>query len=386
MAALLSIVALSSDVAPARAQTPQNDGIAILLRGLERAVQSGGAAAYISLLTDSADRAQAADFTSTEFLPGSTRVVIQERDREALPGTLRDEGYRLMVDAFPNIGRARAATWFIDVKRVGRSGSDREWAISGEERVSAVESLYRLAVNTTKQFAARDLKLSAEDLELTLTDGSLFVVDVDQGTTGLVLLGNGTLKFRPTPETEQGQVKIFSGSETLEGRFDALRGSPGDFQALVAPRACRRAVDPRSAARPGHFRTTRRNRSSSLAISAATHGRCCRSRRLSPETRGGSTRFLRAVGAETETFALRSQAASATSRSTHCHSGWRHAAARTTRTTWWTTTSSTTTSMSRCCPIAVGSRGAHAFASRCVRTRSAASRSSLPIRSPCSRS
>jgi hypothetical protein len=236
MAALLSIVALSSDVVVARAQTPQNDGIALLLRSLERAVQSGGAAAYISLLTDSADRAKAADFVSTEFLPGSTRVVIQERDREALPGTLRDEGYRLIVDAFAEYGgRARAATWFIDVKRVGQPGTDGEWAISGQERISAVESLYHLAVNTTKQFAARDLKLSAEDLELTLTDGSMFVVDVDQGTTGLVLLGNGTLKFRPTPETEQGQVKIFCGSETLEARFDALyvRINPGNFEALV---------------------------------------------------------------------------------------------------------------------------------------------------------
>ena len=108
MAALLSIVALWSDVVVARAQTPLNDGVAVLLRSLERAVQSGGAAAYISLLTDSADRAKAADFTSSEFLPGSTRVVIQERDREPLPGTLRDEGYRLIVDAFAEYGgRAR---------------------------------------------------------------------------------------------------------------------------------------------------------------------------------------------------------------------------------------------------------------------------------------
>jgi hypothetical protein len=249
MAALLSIVALSGDVVGVRAQTPQNDSIAVLLRSLERAVQSGGAAAYISLLTDSADRTQASDFIGTEFLPGSTRVVIQERDREPLPGTLRDEGYRLMVDAFTESGgRARAATWFIDVKRVGQPGSDREWAIAGEERVSAVESLYRLALNTTKQFAARDLKLSVEDLDLTLIDGSLFVVDVDQGTTGLVLLGNGTLKFHPAPETEKGQVKIFSGSETLEARFDALyaRLNPSDFEALVSSSSLQaKPVDPR---------------------------------------------------------------------------------------------------------------------------------------------
>jgi hypothetical protein len=237
IAVLLSVVLPSSGGAPVRAQTAQTDGIAVLLRRLEQAVQAGGNTAYASLLTDSADRAKAGDFSSAEFLiGGATRVVVQERERVALPGSLPDEGYRLMVDAFAEYGgRARAATWLIDVKRTGRSGGEGEWAISGEERVSAVESLYRLAINPTKQFAARDLKIAAEDLDLILTEGSLFVIDVDQGTTGLVLLGNGTFKFRPAPETEQGQVKIFSGSETLEARFDALyvRINPGDFNTLV---------------------------------------------------------------------------------------------------------------------------------------------------------
>ena len=71
-----------------------------------------------------------------------------------------------MLDEFAEYGgRGRAATWFIDVKRIGQAGSDAEWAIADETRVSSVESLYRLAIDTTKQFFARDLKLSAEDLE-----------------------------------------------------------------------------------------------------------------------------------------------------------------------------------------------------------------------------
>lgn len=236
IAALLSVLALSGDGVAVRAQAPQTDGVPVLLQRLEQVVQSADAAAFIALLGATADRAHAADFIGTELQPGATRVVIEERDREALPGTLPGDGYRLMVDAFVEFGgRARVATWFIDVKRVGDPGSDREWAIVDASRVSSVESLYRLAVNTTKQFTARDLKLSAEDLELTIAEGSLFVVDVNQGVTGLVLLGNGTLRFRPTPATEQGQVKIFCGSETLETRFDAMyvRVHPSDFEGLV---------------------------------------------------------------------------------------------------------------------------------------------------------
>jgi hypothetical protein len=239
-AVLLSLVALSAMAAPRLASSqPTADGVTALLRRFEQSVQNADTAAHQALLADSADRARSAEFASTEIVPGATRVVIQERDRQPLPGTLPDNGYRVMVDAFAEYGgRARVATWVLDVKRVGAAGAGaEEWAIAGEERVSSVENLYRLVLTATKQFTAHDLRISVEDLDLTLPDGSVFVVEIDQGVTGMVLLGNGSLRFRPTPETEQGQVKIFCGSETLEARFDGLflRVNPSDVTDLVDP-------------------------------------------------------------------------------------------------------------------------------------------------------
>ena len=229
-------------------QTPTN-GVALLLRRLERVVQAGDTAAYLSLLTESADRTRAQNFGGTEIMPGATRAVVQERDRQPLPGTLPDNGYSLLVDAFVEYGgRARIATWMIDIKRIGEAGSDREWAIADQQQVSSVESLYHLALNGAKQYAARDLKISAEDLELTLIDGSVFVVDVDQGVTGAVLMGHGAMKFKPTPDTEQGQVKIFCGSETLETKFDAMyvRLHPSDFESVIGSNNLQpRPIDPR---------------------------------------------------------------------------------------------------------------------------------------------
>jgi hypothetical protein len=123
------------------------------------------------------------------------------------------------------------------------------------ERVSAVENLYRLAVNPAKAFTARDLRITAEDLDLTLAEGTVFVADTDQGVTAVVLLGRGTMNFHPSPETEKGQVKIFAGSETLETRFDAafIRINPADFDSANAasqlqaktaePRELRRAEE-----------------------------------------------------------------------------------------------------------------------------------------------
>src|SRR5436190_2690373 len=249
-AALLSLAALAVPAAAGAASSqPLADGVTALLRRFEQAVQNGDQAAHLRLLTDSADRTRSADFAGTELLPGATRVVIQERDRQPLPGTLPDNGYRVMVDAFAEYGgRGRIATWMLDVKRVGDPGAAQEWAIAAEERVSSVESLYRLAITPTKQYTAHDLKIAVEDLDLMLPTGSVFVVEIEQGITGFILIGSGSLRFHPTPPTEQGQVKIFCGSETLESRFDALflRVNPADFNDLIdSARLEPRPVDPR---------------------------------------------------------------------------------------------------------------------------------------------
>ncbi len=215
------------------------DGVTQLLRRLEGAVKAGDVDAFSAVALDS-ERTRVHEFAVNELSSPVARAVIQERDREQLRGTLPGDGYRLMVDLFAeNADRARVATWRLDLRRVGDSGTDRDWAIVDVERLSSVESLYRLALNTTKQFTARDLKISAEDLDLTLSEGSVFVSEVDQGVTAVVLLGRGTMSFHPEPQTEKGQVKIFTGTDTLESPFESafVRLNPSDFeQLLTTPR------------------------------------------------------------------------------------------------------------------------------------------------------
>jgi hypothetical protein len=252
---IVAVLALFAGAAGvARAQ--ENDGVASLLTRVEQIAKSGDATAFLTLLTSGANRERAVDFGGSELIPGATRAVLKERDREPLRGTLAGNGYRVMVDVLTEFGpRARAATWRFDIKRVGAPGSAREWAIDEVERISSVENLYRLAVNPAKAFTARDLRITAEDLDLTLAEGSVFVADTDQGVTAVVLLGRGTMSFHPSPETEKGQIKIFAGSDTLETRFDAafIRINPADFDSAIAasqlqtkmaePRELRRAEE-----------------------------------------------------------------------------------------------------------------------------------------------
>jgi hypothetical protein len=214
LAAIASIALLGGDAGAAASlqETPSTE-LAALLKRLEKVVLSGDSAAFNELLTEAADRDQAATFTGLELRPGSTRAVVKERDRQTRP----DGSVQLLTDVFAEYGnRARVASWRLDLQR-----SDDGWRIQSQERLSAIDNLYRLSVNRERQFAARDFVVRAEDLELTLKSGTVFTIDSDQGPTGLVLLGRGEMRFSPTPPTEKGQVRIFSGSERLESRFDA---------------------------------------------------------------------------------------------------------------------------------------------------------------------
>jgi hypothetical protein len=234
---------------PARAQ-PSDDGVRLLLERIERVVRTGDTAAYFALLTDAADRTRARDFAGSELMPGVSRSVLQERDRVPLSGAPAGNGYRLMVDVMAEFGsRARVATWQLDVKRTGAAGTDSEWTIADAERISSVENIYRVSLSAAKQYAARDLKISAEDIDLTLAEGSVFVAEIDGAATAVVLLGKGTVSFHPSPATERGQVKIFCGSETLETGFEAayIRVNPGDFASVVTASALTPvAIDARS--------------------------------------------------------------------------------------------------------------------------------------------
>ncbi len=221
----------------AQAPSPNDEGVRLLLSRIEHLVQTGDAPAYLALLSTGADQARALEFAASELMPGSLRTVLQERDRLAMQS---GNGYRLMVDVMSDFGtRARVATWQLDLRRTGVAGTDREWTIAAQERLSSVENLYRLKLNTAKQYAAHDLKIAAEDLDLTLPSGSVFVADIDAGVTALVLLGKGTVNFHPSAATEKGQVKILSGHDALETGFSAayIRVNPFDAAAVISATA-----------------------------------------------------------------------------------------------------------------------------------------------------
>jgi hypothetical protein len=237
---------------PVSAQPAPPDPVSIVLANLERALSSGSREAFAGLFASGVAEVGIRIYADDLLRPGIVEVMVKERERAPLEGVPPGDGYRSVVDLFmATAGRGRVLTVGIDVRRPP-GGDPSSWRISGFDSLSAVDGLYRLRLNTGTQFSARNFVVSSEDLELTLDDGVVFQVECDDGVTGLVLFGRGVMKFAPTPAAERGQLKIFSGSETMAAAFETafVRLSPQDF--------ARRATRERLVEQPVDARIARR--------------------------------------------------------------------------------------------------------------------------------
>ena len=244
-AALLACVLASTT--PAWAQTAAADPVAALLRRAEQILNSGDRASFPSLFFGvSADEIEQHAFDL--FMPGAVHTVVHERDRTDLEGAPKGDGYRVVVELFIETPRrAKIVTAGLDIRRPP-GGDLNSWHIVRTEGFTAVEGLFRLRLVTSTQYTARDLEIRAEDLIITLQDGAVFQIETEEGVTGLILLGRGEMRFAPTPEMERGQLRIFSGSETLVTPFESafLRINPIDYQRTVTTSALTTAApDPR---------------------------------------------------------------------------------------------------------------------------------------------
>ena len=238
-----------------RAQTPPPDGVNALLERVQAALSAGDRAQFATLFTPGVPENEIAEFSEDLFRPRIVRTIVRERDRAPLEGSLPGDGYRLVVENFTETaGRARIVTALVDVRRP-LDGAPDSWRIAALRGLTSVEGLYRLRVDATAQYAARNLTFDAEDFKLTLQEGDVFLVEGEEGVTGAVLFGRGVMQFTPAPDTEKGQMRIFAGAETLTSQFDTafVRVNPSEYEerfsvkslspAAVNPRQLRRAQE-----------------------------------------------------------------------------------------------------------------------------------------------
>ncbi len=216
-------------VRPASAQPPSPpDEIEKLIVRLEQALGAADRSALLGLAVRDTDASSLDEFASAAGTK-PTRVVIKERDRQTIEGGKR----RLLIETFIEHGiEAALSTWELDLRPPGPKANADDWRIERIEPVSTVSGLYRLMLNTTRQFDVRNLVLSGTDLTLDMAAGIAFVAEIPDGPTAVVLLGRGRMRFTPPDEAERTQIRIFSGADDLQSEFDAafVRIRPAEFE------------------------------------------------------------------------------------------------------------------------------------------------------------
>jgi hypothetical protein len=231
------------------------DPVNAMVRRLERVLTSGDKAAFPSLFDASVSEEKVFQHSFDFFYPNAVRIALFERNRSPLEGVPAGDGFRVVVEFFMETkGEARIVTAGLDIRRP-RGGDADSWRISGIDEISAIDGLYKLRLNTATPQSVRNLELRAEDAIIAMPEGLLFRVECDQGVTGIVLVGRGEFRFSPAPATERGQLRIFSGAESLNAAFETayIRLQPREYANQVAsatltdaqpdPAAVRRAQD-----------------------------------------------------------------------------------------------------------------------------------------------
>ena len=215
---------------PAAAQPPPKppDLLGVVVERLQRIIEAGTQGALAPLAAPTADPTSIEAFENRWVTTATTKVTMLERDR-----VTTSTGSRVLVEGLVEAGMSgRLVTWLIDLE----GPPDAEPKITRIATVSSVEGLFRLSLDSTRQFKVTNLHITAEDLDLSIPHGSAFAATVGGGTTALVVIGRGEMTFTPAPETERGQVKLLTGSETLRTPFDSvfIRVPPGEFAAHLS--------------------------------------------------------------------------------------------------------------------------------------------------------
>jgi len=221
-------------LSPQAAQPPAApDGIDGLIAALQTAIQSGDPAAIKALARPDASAPPLAEFADNMTAPRPSAAVVKERDRAAIAGGRA----RLLVEVFvESQGQGRVSTWRIDAAPPRTAGRpDARWEIAQIEKLTVINGLYQLSLDPKTEYEVHNLVIQEPDLTLTIPAGHAFVARAEDDPTALVLVGRGKAVFTPHPASERGQVRQFSGSETLTADFDTLfiRFNPAVYAARV---------------------------------------------------------------------------------------------------------------------------------------------------------
>ncbi|MFI5183575.1 MAG: M1 family metallopeptidase [Vicinamibacteria bacterium] len=241
LAAALVIV-LGTPAAMAAA-APSPDPTA-LLDALESAWRDHDSARYLELwnLDDPVTRERETAFALDSVASATSRLALQ-RPSGFPAGAMELRAVAQVV--LISEPRAYVEQWAYTLRK-GPGG----WAIADRTSSGRIEGLLHLSLDRAG-FKADGLTLRFEDFEIHMDRGTLFTSPRSLGPTALLFVGDGTVHYRPRPETEREQLRQFSGSPELAQRIKTafVRIPPEALSSVLVP--ARLDPDPAAEARFG---------------------------------------------------------------------------------------------------------------------------------------
>lgn len=206
IALFVVLVHASPAAAPQVAQTTElpADGIARLLRDVEHAIATGRSDQFRTLAVPTIRPAAVALFAESATGGPGGRAIVRERMRRPIGA-----GYDVVADVLVSReDQGHISTWLLVV--LPDTDASGRFKIADLRELASVGGLLKLRLDTTRQFAVKNLVINAPDLILNMESGSAFVAMSPNGVTGLVLRGKGRVRFTPPDPAEQLQLRIFS--------------------------------------------------------------------------------------------------------------------------------------------------------------------------------
>ena len=211
---LFAVVVLalqSASAAQSTAVRPQPaDAVVRLLEDLEKALRRGRAEDLRALASDfAARRRRGLSLARTVAGGPATGAVVRERATTF--------GGRWLRSARRRARQPRAGGTHRDVAPRGPAAWNVVRTIRARRRSpKSPRSTACCALNldTTKQFAVKNLSLELTDLSLKMDSGVAYVAESENGVTAMVLRGKGEVVFSPSDPAEQAQLRLFNGGRS----------------------------------------------------------------------------------------------------------------------------------------------------------------------------
>ena len=226
MAVVAALVLLVGTGVPTGQAARGNDPVVTAFEALRQAVAANSVPAFRALQSPDLPDLEGTAFELSMLSGGVTSVTAQERDREVVQG-----GTRLLAEFLTDrSGIGQISTW-----QMAFATTPVGPRLVRLRRVSAVNGLRRLELDTTHEFAVKDFAFTATDFRLTMTEGTAFAARTVEGITALVLRGDGRMRFAPADPIERHQLQRFAKNELLDERLDAafIRLNPADTDDLI---------------------------------------------------------------------------------------------------------------------------------------------------------